>query len=140
MMCAFMVLGMSIYNVLLIEGLSDTFMRTLVRGYLPAFAVALVLDIFVVGPIAKGLAGRLIKANDPMIKKMLLISSFMVLGMVLLMSFYGAVLHAGFSRDLPLAYVKAAGFNVICALPLQLLVVGPLTRYLFGKLSPARLA
>ncbi|KGE16387.1 DUF2798 domain-containing protein [Paenibacillus wynnii] len=136
-MCALMVLGMSIYNMILLEGLSGSLVKHVAIGYLPAFIVALVLDIFIVGKIAKGIAHRLVKGTDPMIKKILLISSFMVTGMVLFMSFYGAVIHVGFTAALPIAYLSAVGKNFICALPLQLLLVGPLTRYIFIKVTPA---
>ncbi|GGG10864.1 hypothetical protein GCM10010912_64110 [Paenibacillus albidus] len=60
----------------------------------------------------------------------------MVTGMVLFMSFYGAVMQVGLTRALPAAYLSAMELNVICALPLQLLIVGPLTRFLFLKMYP----
>jgi hypothetical protein len=61
----------------------------------------------------------------------------MVTGMVLFMSFYGAVLHVGFSAELPRAYLSAIGKNFIFALPLQIILVGPLTRFIFVKITPA---
>ncbi|MCL6604420.1 MAG: DUF2798 domain-containing protein [Paenibacillus sp.] len=136
-MCALMVLGMSIYNMILLEGLSSSLFKNVAIGYLPAFIIALILDVFIVGKIAKGIAHRLVKDTDPMYKKILLISSLMVTGMVLFMSFYGAVIHVGFTADLPMAYLSAVGKNFICALPLQLLLVGPLTRFIFIKVTPS---
>lgn len=136
-MCALMVLGMSIYNVVLMEGWSGTVIKDVVFGYLPAFIVALILDVFVVGKVAKGIANKLVNKNDPMIKRIMCISFFMVTGMVLLMSFYGAILHVGWSSELPMAYLSAAGKNFIAALPLQIVVVGPLTRLIFVKITPA---
>ena len=137
-MCALMVLGMSIYNLILLDGLTGTMVTHLLTGYLPAFIIALVLDLFVVGKIAKKVAHNMIKASDPMIKKILLISFFMVSGMVIFMSFYGAVSHVGWSNELPMAYLSSLGKNFICALPLQFLIVGPLTRYIFIKVvTPA---
>lgn len=72
-------------------------------------------------------------------------SFFMVTGMVLLMSLYGAMINVGFNSELPSAYVKGVGFNFIAALPLQLLFVGPIVRLIFTKiyseersLSPAQ--
>lgn len=53
-MCFLMVLGMSIYNVALMEGWSGTLVKDVIVGYLPAFIVALILDVFVVGKVAKG--------------------------------------------------------------------------------------
>lgn len=136
-MCALMVLGMSIYNVVLMEGWSGSVIKDVLIGYLPAFIVAFILDVFVVGKVAKGIAYKLVKDNDPMIKKIMLISFFMVTGMVLFMSFYGAVLHVGFSAELPIAYLSAIGKNFIFALPLQIILVGPLTRFIFVKITPA---
>lgn len=136
-MCALMVLGMSIYNVVLMEGWSGSVIKDVLIGYLPAFIVAFILDVFVVGKVAKGIAYKLVKDNDPMIKKIMLISFFMVTGMVLFMSFYGAVLHVGFSAELPMAYLSAIGKNFIFALPLQIILVGPLTRFIFVKITPA---
>lgn len=135
-MCVLMVFGMCLYNVLLLEGFSDSFFRDLAAGYVPAFIVALILDVFIVGKFAKGVAGKFIKPNDPMIKRVMLISFCMVSSMVILMSFYGAVIHVGFTSELPSAYLKSVLLNFVCALPLQFIVVGPLTRFLFMKLYP----
>lgn len=136
-MCALMVLGMSIYNVALMEGWSGTLVKDVIIGYVPAFVVAFILDVFVVGKVAKGIAHKLVKENDPMIKKIMFISFFMVTGMVLFMSLYGALLHVGFTSALPMAYLSAIGKNFIVALPLQILLVGPLTRFIFVKITPA---
>ncbi|MEK3990033.1 DUF2798 domain-containing protein [Robertmurraya sp. FSL R5-0851] len=63
-------------------------------------------------------------------------SFFMVSGMVLLMSLYGAIMNVGISAELPVAYVKGVGFNFIAALPLQLVIVGPVVRLTFTKIYP----
>ncbi|MNJ48539.1 hypothetical protein D3C77_437350 [compost metagenome] len=136
MMCALMVLGMSIYNVLLIKGLSVQLLWDVIVGYVPVFIIALVLDVLVVGKIAKAIANKLIPAKKPTVKKVLLISFFMVSGMVLLMSLYGALMHVGVSNELPQAYLTAVWKNFVCALPLQLLIVGPTTRMIFTKIFP----
>ncbi len=135
-MCVLMVLGMSIYNLLLLNGFSNSFFKDLVIGYVPAFLVALVLDVFVVGKLAKSVAHKFIKPADPMFKRVMLISFCMVSSMVLLMSFYGAVVHVGFTADLFHAYLKSVLQNFICALPLQFLIVGPLTRIIFMRFYP----
>lgn len=140
MMCALMVLGMSIYNVLLSKGFSIKLWKGVILGYVPAFVVALFLDLFIVGRLAKSLANKLVPTSGISIKKVMVISLLMVSGMVLLMSFYGAVLHVGFTPQLPKAYLTALWTNFICALPLQILIVGPVTRKLFFKLFPPRYA
>jgi hypothetical protein len=136
MMCFLMVTGMSIYNVILANGFTASVFADTARGFLPAFAVALLLDVFVISKPAKALAHKFIRDTDPMAKRVILISLFMVSGMVLCMSLYGALVHIGFSEELPLAYLSFIGKNFICALPLQLIVVGPLSRFIFLRIYP----
>jgi hypothetical protein len=136
-MCVFMVLIMSFYNVILINGFSNTLLKEVAVGFFPALVVALILDVFVVGKIAKGLAHRILKESSPLIQKVLLISFFMVSGMAMSMSFFGTVMHYGFSGDILSHYLPTFGHNFIFALPLQLVLVGPLTRFLFMKIYPA---
>ncbi|UQZ33357.1 DUF2798 domain-containing protein [Paenibacillus sp. PK3_47] len=136
-MCFLMVVGMSFYNVIITTGANSRLFINVAAGLIPALVVALVLDIFVVGKIAKGIAFKLVKPADPMIKKVLFISFFMVCGMVLCMSLYGTLAHYGFGGNFLGRYLKIAGLNFICALPLQLIVVGPLTRFLFTRMFPA---
>lgn len=135
-MCALMVFGMSVYNVFLLEGISTGWFKDVLIGYVPAFVVGLILDVFIVGRLAKGIAHKFIKENDPIVKKVLMISCCMVTGMVFLMSFYGAVTHVGFSAALPEAYLSNLWRNFVCALPLQIILVGPLTRFIFMKIYP----
>lgn len=134
--CACMVLGMSIYNVLLLKGFTSTVWIDVIIGFIPAFIVGLLLDIFVVGKLSKSVVTKVVKQGDPLIKKILFMSFFMVTGMVLLMSLYGAIMNVGVSTELPSAYVKGVGFNFIAALPLQLIIVGPAVRLIFSKIYP----
>lgn len=69
MTCFLMVVGMSFYNVIISVGATSGVFIQVAAGLLPALAVALVLDIFVVSKIAKGLAFKLLKPSDPVIKK-----------------------------------------------------------------------
>lgn len=138
MMCTLMVLGMSIYNVVLFTGWTSSAIIEVAVGFVPALIVGLFLDVVVVSRIAKGIASRLIKPADPVVKKVLTISFFMVCGMVLCMSLYGTLTHYGFSGNFLAHYFSTAGLNFICALPLQLMIVGPLTRFLFMRLFTAQ--
>ncbi|WP_019912587.1 DUF2798 domain-containing protein [Paenibacillus sp. HW567] len=133
-MCTLMVLGMSIYNVVLFSGWSSRVIIEVATGFVPALLVGLLLDVVVVSRLAKGIALRLLKPTDPVVKKILTISFFMVCGMVLCMSLYGTLTHYGFSGNFLAHYFSTAGLNFICALPLQLIVVGPLTRFLFMRI------
>lgn len=136
--CALMVLGMALYNGILTNGFtSDLFIGILIP-YLPIFCIALILDWFLVGNLAKGLVAKIVNDNDPMIKKVLFISFFMVCGMCFCMSLIVSIIHMSSPSQFPLQFVKTLGMNFICALPLQLLIVGPIARGIFFKIYPAK--
>lgn len=139
-MCFFMVVFMSFYNVILSDGISGTLVTDVAIGLLPALAVALFCDIIIVSRVAKGIAFRIVKPTSPAVQKVLTISFFMVCGMVILMSLYGTLAHFGFGDNFFRHYFKILGLNFICALPLQLIVVGPLTRFLFTRMFPVQTA
>lgn len=128
LMCFLMVLGMSNYNLLINDDFS---ILNLTRGVIIGFLVAIILDIFVVGKIAKKITYNLsfINKNKP-IQLILTISFLMILGMVTLMSFFGLVLEGGFSSLSFSIYLNAWMMNFIVALPYQLLIVGPFSRYI----------
>lgn len=136
MMCFFMVLIMCFYNVILANGFAASMFREVGIALIPALAVALILDILVVGKLAKGIARKLLQPNAPMVKKILTISFFMVCGMAFCMSLFGTLMHYGFNTGAFRHWMPTYGLNFIFALPLQLLIVGPLTRFLFMKLYP----
>lgn len=136
MMCFSMVLGMTIYNMLLNEGFHSQFFPHLLKDFWLGFIVALLLDIFIVGKIAKPIAFKIVKPNKDTktIKIVLAISSCMVVGMVLFMSMYGAITAVGFSSMALKIYPLCVARNFIVALPLNLLIVSPLVRFSFGKM------
>ena len=138
MMCFGMVLGMTIYNMLLNEGFHDQFFNHLLKDFWLGFIVALLLDVFVVGKLAKPIAFKIVKPNKDTkpIKIILTISSCMVVGMVLCMSMYGAITAVGFSTMALKIYPLCIIRNFVVALPLNLLIVSPLVRFLFGRLFP----
>nr|WP_106782873.1 DUF2798 domain-containing protein [Lysinibacillus timonensis] len=137
MMCFGMVLVMTIYNFYLngmfgkmtfIEGITE---------FLIGFIIALILDIFIVGPNAKKIALKLTRNTTNKIYTILAISTCMVIGMASLMSIYGIVtmmIHSGYqSNSILIDYLSVLGKNFALALPLQMIVMGPLVRYLFMK-------
>ncbi|MGG7177401.1 DUF2798 domain-containing protein [Clostridium paraputrificum] len=136
MMCFGMVLGMTIYNMILNEGLHSNFFNHLLKDFWLGFFVALLLDIFVVGRLAKPIALKIVKPNEntKQIKVILAISTSMVVGMVLLMSMYGAIVAVGFNSTALKIYPLCIARNFIVALPLNLLIVSPLVRLSFGKI------
>lgn len=134
-MCAFMVFCMSIYNVSVHSGgfSRDVIIESLM-GFPLAFIVGMICDWFIVSKPAKAIAFKFIKKEDKQIKIAILISTFMVCGMVLCMSMFGTIHNVGLTKDLPSAYITGIGMNVIVALPLQLLIAGPFVRFIFSKI------
>ena len=127
-----MVLGMSMYNLLLHDNFG---LVPLIAGLVPGFTVAFVLDVFIVGVIAKKIAFQLPIKKENKLQLILTISSLMVLGMVTFMSLFGVLMEGGIPDNLWAAYSEAWRMNVIVALPLQLLVVGPVSRTILGKIQ-----
>ena len=119
-MCFCMVLWMSIYNVALQHGgLSLEVVQQAWLGFPIAYIFAFCCDWFFVSKLAKGVAfGFLLRPDSSVRRKVITISSCMVVPMVLIMS-----LH-----NIP--------FNFIMALPFQLIIAGPLVRFVFRKAFP----
>lgn len=135
MMCFCMVLGMTIYNMFLNEGFHSQFFNHLLKDFWLGFIVALLLDVFVVGRLAKPIALSLVKPTPEtkQIKIIIAISSCMVVGMVLCMSLYGAIVAMGLSMNALKIYPLCIVRNFIVALPLNLLIVSPFVRFVFAK-------
>ena len=142
MMCFFMVLGMTTYNIILNEGFHSNLLNNLLKDFWLGFIVALLLDIFIVGKLAKPLAFKIVKPNKEtkQIKIIIAISSCMVVGMVLFMSIFGAIVSSGFTIDALKLYPLCVLRNFIMALPLNLLIVSPIVRFIFNKMFPVKLA
>lgn len=136
MMCFCMVLGMTIYNMILNEGFHAQFFNNLLKDFWLGFFIALLLDIFIVGKIAKPIAFKIIKPTKTtkQIKVILAISSCMVVGMVLFMSMFGTIVAVGFNSTTLKIYPLCIARNFIVALPLNLLIVSPLVRISFNKM------
>ena len=141
MMCFCMVLWMSIYNVSIqMGGLSLVSVEEGWLGFPIAYVFAMCCDWFVVSKLAKGVAFRFqVKPESPALHKILAISSCMVVGMVVIMSLYGAAegcVHTGAWDGLLMQWLVNIPRNFIMALPFQLIVAGPLVRFLFRKAFP----
>lgn len=127
--CFCMVLGMSAYNLLLHNQFS---IQNLIIGFIPGFIVAFIIDVVIVSGIAKKVAFSLPINKESKIQIIVSISSCMVLGMVTFMSMYGVIMQFGFTGNFAQMYISTFGKNVIAALPLQLIIVGPVCRYLLS--------
>ncbi len=134
-MCFFMVLGMTIYNMLLHQGLSAHFFRHLLSEIWLVYLIAFVLDMFIVGPLAKKLVFTVLRPRSKALG-IVSISASMVLCMVSLMSIFGSVMTQGLSPKALHVYPSVWIKNFIVALPYNLIIVGPLVRTLFVLLFP----
>lgn len=140
-MAGLMVLVMTGYNVAMAQGISSELPMAILKAYPLGLLVAIILDLLIVGPIAKGFAFKYI-INEYMKKKIVLIgitiSVLMVLGMVTLMSLFGIAVEGKLTQGHVLAtYGHTWIFNLIVALPLQLLIVGPIAREVLGRMQRA---
>jgi preprotein translocase subunit SecE len=138
MMAGLMVIVMEGYNIALNAGMHSGYISEVLLGYPLALVVAILCDLIIVGPIVKMLFFKFIFKPEweaKPIKIALSISTMMVLGMVSLMSLFGIIVTFGLANISGAMYVHAWLFNVIVALPLQLIIVGPICRALLSKIQ-----
>ena len=131
MMCFTMVFVMSIYNVSLnMGGLSAESIKEAWLGFPIAYIFAMCCDWFVVSGLAKGFAFKfLVKPGDGPLKTAICVSVSMV----------GAVevsVTTGQWSNVLFIWLHNIPFNFIMALPLQLIVAGPLVRKVFRTVFP----
>ncbi|OLO39306.1 DUF2798 domain-containing protein [Alkalihalophilus pseudofirmus] len=133
-MCFGMVLIMSVYNIALL-GFSTITVWSAVILFVVTFIVAFIAES-VVEPKASKLALSLPYDKSKEIHFILSIALCMVPMMVLIMSGYGLIVTAlmtGIEGSIFTTYLKTVGLNIIVALPSQLLIVGPISRWLLVK-------
>ncbi|SEM55201.1 hypothetical protein SAMN04488688_114129 [Paenibacillus sp. cl141a] len=139
MMCMGMVIMMTTYN-LFTNGLIGkiSFMAILLQLVL-GFVIAFLLESFVVGPIAKKIVFSLLRNKPSKILMIVMMAFCMVIGMVTFMSMYGlasSYYANGLGGESLLgSYFSIFLKNFVFALPLQLLIVGPTVRFLYGKIK-----
>lgn len=101
------------------------------------FIIALFIEISIVGPCAKKIVFMLPFDKSKKINIIIAMATAMVIGMVFFMSFFGMImmhLHGGLQGDSFVSiYFSIFIKNFIMAYPLQLIIMGPLVRFLFAK-------
>lgn len=128
---------MTFYNIM-INGLIGTISLTgILVQLILGFIAALLLELFIVGPVAHKMVFSLPFDKSKSLYVILFTSLFMVVGMVRLMSLYGLGMTYFFG-DLGKGilvenYFSIASKNFIFALPLQLVIMGPFIRFVFAK-------
>lgn len=133
---------MTLYQVYT-SGLIHTIsLKGMLLLFILVFLTAFLLEAFIVGPVAKKIAFSLPYDKSKKGLVILSLSFFMVTGMVLCMSLFGLgmayVTNSLGGGSLFAQYVSMVGKNFLIAFPLQLILVGPLVRYLFGKFVKGR--
>lgn len=132
-MCFGMVLLMSIYNTVLQGGSFS--IGVFVIQFVVTFIVAFIAESLV-EPQARKLALSLPFDKSKEMNFIIALAFTMVPIMVLIMSGYGLLLKSlmiGIEGSIFTAYLKIVGLNIIVALPSQLLIVGPISRWLLTK-------
>ncbi|MCR8852082.1 DUF2798 domain-containing protein [Lysinibacillus fusiformis] len=136
-MCFGMVLFMTLYNFYLNDIFGQISFLGGITDFLIGFIVAIILDLYLVGPIAKKIAFKLTANTSNVLFKILTISTCMVIGMAFFMSIYGLItsyFHNGlYSNFVIKEFLSVFCRNFIVALPLQIIVMGPIVRFLFNK-------
>ena len=141
MMCFTMVLWMSIYNVTLHMGILNVeTIKEAWLGFPIAYVFAMLCDWFVVSGPAKGFAFRfLVNPDSSTMKKVIAVSCCMVVPMVIIMSLYGAVevsIEMGNFSNLLMMWLTNIPKNFVMALPYQLIIAGPVVRFVFRAAFP----
>lgn len=132
-MCFGMVLLMSIYNTVLQGGSFS--IGVFVIQFVVTFIVAFIAESLV-EPQARKLALSLPFDKSKEMNFIISLAFTMVPIMILIMSGYGLLLKSlmiGIEGSIFTAYLKIVGLNIIVALPSQLLIVGPISRWLLTK-------
>jgi hypothetical protein len=137
MMCMGMVVMMTFYN-LLINGLIGTVtLKGILLQLFLGFMAALLLEVFIVGPLAHKIVFSLPFDKSKSLYVIFFTSLFMVVGMVSLMSLFGLgttyFFHGFGEKTILESYVSIVSKNIIFALPLQLVIMGPIVRFVFGR-------
>ncbi|MBD7966738.1 DUF2798 domain-containing protein [Paenibacillus gallinarum] len=136
MMCFGMVCVMFFYNMYLNGLLTTLPISGILSQFALTFVIAFLVESFIVGPIARKAAFSLPFDKSKTLYVILATSTCMVIGMVLCMSVYGLItsmIMNGIEGSILANYGRTILKNVIVAYPAQLLVIGPLVRFLFVK-------
>ncbi|MEQ3594256.1 MULTISPECIES: DUF2798 domain-containing protein [Bacillus] len=138
MMCLGMVIVMTFYNLLTNGSGGPIHIKEIALEILIGFIIALLIEICIVRPSAKKIVFMLPFDKSKKVNIIIAMATAMVIGMVFFMSFYGMAmmyLHNGLHGESFVSmYFSIFIKNFIIAYPLQLIIMGPLVRFLFGKL------
>lgn len=132
-----MVYLMTLYNIVLANGVftNYTFLVTLKSMWIE-YVIILLCAIFISSHLAKHCAFRVVKPTDRPIAIIFAIQTFTVVFQVALASILGVYHSFGFDSNFIPNYLFCYSRNFIMAMPLQLFLAGPITRWIFRRLFP----
>lgn len=130
-----MVYGMTLYNIVLsgVEFQNTTFLIALKSMWIE-FIIIFLCAYFISSHIAKICAFRVVQPGDRPIFIIFTIQIFTVVSQVALASILGTYKGYGFTSQFIPDYITTYCRNFIMALPMQMLIAGPLARFLFRKI------
>lgn len=136
-MCvSFMCFCMLTYNMILTMGFTWEAILQAWKMFPLTFAVCFCVDFFIVCPNTKRIMNKI---AGPWMKPWmgtLLFQFLTVCQVVILESFYGALMSTGFTNEVWMSWLHHIPLNFIAALPLMILVAGPFVTFLFRLLIP----
>lgn len=139
MMVFAMAFCMATYNMLLTMGFQWDAISMAWSAMPITFLVCFLLEHFFVTKLVGLIVKKIVKPTTKPLLAIVTFQFFTVCIMVILMSFYGALMIGitnGFEENLMISWLHHIPLNFIVALPLQVLVLGPAIRFLFRKLFP----
>ena len=127
-----MVYVMTLYNTVLASGvfINATFLLALKNMWLE-FIIIFLCAYFVSSPLARHFAFKVVQPGDRPIFIILMIQVFTVVFQVMLASVLGVWHSRGFTANFLPDYLACYCRNFIMALPVQLLLAGPIARKAF---------
>jgi len=135
-----MVYGMEVYNALLRSGgiNSSSFIIPIDELFALSFIVFL-LQTLIGGPLARKLAANFVKLKIVGHNYTLIISICTVVVMCPMMSFVATLLFKGIDGYIIIKWIKTFALNFPMAFCWQLLIVGPLVRFIFRQMTAKQL-
>lgn len=130
-----MVYVMTLYNIVLASGtfVNETFLIAL-KGMWVEFVIIFLCAYFISSRTAKYFAFRVVQPGDRPIVIIFFIQIFTVISQVALASILGTIKGYGITIQFIPNYLMTYCRNFIMALPIQLIIVGPLARLIFRSI------
>lgn len=133
LICAIMEFSMAYYNYFFHTDafLHEAFLLAALE-FLPAFLIGFICEWYLVSRIAKRIAKALHRERFKDKSIILINEAFIALGMVIIISIYGAILHNDGTHEFWMTLMVNFLKNILFGIPFFLIVVGPSARKLVG--------